>query len=221
MPSFLAPHKSQLERRHFKHPLATIVPLISDHQPFHQPGEFLISDPPPSGCGNTYGSHITTIYFAGVDSPKVNQGINYSLPPLDFDSSPCQSIPLYIFRTSASSRPKSAFSEAKSQHSQAASASPIRRREFDIVGPRSKSPGKHSKNIEGMDGVTVGAATCLLATRKHPKPPNGMCNVDQSVLLKAKSIADEAIKVRISIIFFIMHTLIKIVCEIYPRSSRT
>ncbi|KAM7540725.1 hypothetical protein Aperf_G00000024682 [Anoplocephala perfoliata] len=188
------PHQSQLERRHFKHPLIAIVPLIADHQPFHQLDELLLFDPPPSGHANAYGSHLTTTYFAGVDSPKVNLSINYSLPPLDLDPSFCQLIPLYIFRTSASSKPKSVISEAKSHRSQAASSSPARRGEFDIVNPRSKSSGKYCKILEGMDGVTVGAATCLLATRKHPKPPNGMFNVDKSVLLKAKNITDEAIK---------------------------
>nr|CDS34054.2 hypothetical transcript [Hymenolepis microstoma] len=171
-----APNRRQISRRYFKRPLVSVVPLISDHPPFHQSDELSISDPP-----DFKDNHLVIYRFALDRTPRVDRSTVCQLPPLHFPIS------------SSQSQISDVFPISKSVHLHTASLPPLAiQSEGDTF--QIQDTGTHNNSTEGMDGVAVGAATCLLASRKRLKPPNGMLNADQAVISKAKAIANEAIK---------------------------
>ncbi|KAL5113030.1 Tubulin monoglycylase TTLL3 [Taenia crassiceps] len=196
-------HRRGLERRHFKHPLVSIVPLISNHLPFHHSDEFCLSDPPTAGTVSVYGNHLATIHFACVESPEVNCSMSSSLKQLEGDNSvqiaPSQDTPIFAVHASSSIRNKTSVHEARSPLPSSTIPASKGRSPDDCLSPRSKISGCSKQNSatggtsgEGTDGIVAGSATCLLASRRSSRP--GVCTADPAVLLKAKGVADEAIK---------------------------
>ncbi|KAL5961114.1 Tubulin monoglycylase TTLL3 [Taenia solium] len=196
-------HRRSLERRHFKHPLVSIAPLISNHLPFHHSDEFCLSDPPTAGTVSVYGNHLATIHFACIESPKVNHSMSSSLKQLEGDDSvqtaSSQDAPIYAVRVSSSIRNKASVHEARSPLPPSTAPASKKRSPDNCLSPRSKASGCNkqngaigSTNGEGTDGIVVGSATCLLASRRNLKL--GACTTDPAILLKAKGVADEAIK---------------------------
>ncbi|VDL32289.1 unnamed protein product [Hymenolepis diminuta] len=173
------PNRRQINRRYFKRPLVFIVPLISDLLPFHQTDELSIFDPP-----DFHDNRLVVYHFARDKTPQVDRSTVCRLPPLDLHPGSSLSRLSDVFTTSRPEEPKSVHTASLSLLNKQSESDM-----FQIY-----DTGAHNSSIEGMDGVAVGAATCLLASRKHPKPPNGMLTADQAVLSKAKAIADEAIK---------------------------
>ncbi|VDK36639.1 unnamed protein product [Taenia asiatica] len=198
-----ASHRRSLERRHFKHPLVSIAPLISNHLPFHHSDEFCISDPPTAGTVSVYGNHLATIHFACIESPKVNHSMSSSLKQLEGNDSAqtasSQDAPIYAVRVSSSIRNKASVHEARSPLPPSTAPASKKRSPDNCLSPRSKASGCSKQNGatggtngEGTDGIVVGSATCLLASRRNLKL--GACTTDPAILLKAKGVADEAIK---------------------------
>lgn len=139
-------------------------------------------------------------HFALDKTPQIDKSTVCRLPPLDLHPGSSLSRLSDVFTTSRSGEPKSVH---------IASLPPLNKQsKSDIF--QIYDTGAHNSSIEGMDGVAVGAATCLLASRKHPKPPNGMLNADQAVLSKAKALAEEAIKVGILVHFPILHFILMV-----------
>ncbi|VDM21140.1 unnamed protein product [Hydatigera taeniaeformis] len=198
-------HRRSLERRHFKHPLVSIVPLISNHLPFHHSDELCLSDPPPVDTVSVYANHLATTHFACVESLEVNHGMSSSLKQLGEDgsaqTSPSQDAPIFAIHSSSYTRTKTPH-EVKLPLSPSTSSASKKRNSDDCLSPKSKVSGCSKQNTatnsiigEGTDGIVAGSATCLLASRRNSKPT--VCTADPAVLLKAKGVADEAIKVRI------------------------
>uniref|UniRef100_A0A158QJ27 N-acetyltransferase domain-containing protein n=1 Tax=Rodentolepis nana TaxID=102285 RepID=A0A158QJ27_RODNA len=172
----LALNRRQISRRYFKRPLVSIVPLISNHLPFHQTDELSISDPPAFKD-----SPLVIYHFALDKTPRVDRSTVCRLPPLHFDIS------------SSQSQISDVFPISKPAHLHTTSL-PLLAKQSEGDTFQILDTGTHNNSTEGMDGVAVGAATCLLASRRRLKPPNGMLNADQAAISKAKAIADEAIK---------------------------
>ncbi|CDS39932.1 protein monoglycylase ttll8 [Echinococcus multilocularis] len=196
-------HRRSLERRHFKHPLVSIAPLISNHLPFHHFDEVCLSDPPPAGTVSVYGNHLATIHFACIESPEVNHSMSTSLKQLEGDDSAqtasSQGAPIFAVHGSSSTRSKTFIPGAKLPLPSSTAPASKKRTPDDCLSPRSKVSScsrqngtSGSANAEGVDGIIAGSATCLLASRRNSKPT--VCTVDPAVLVKAKSVADEAIK---------------------------
>lgn len=112
-----------------------------------------------------------------------------------------QDAPIFAVHASSSIRNKTSGHEARSPLPLSTAPASKKRSPDDCLSPRSKVTGCSkqngvigSTNGEGTDGIVAGSATCLLASRRYSKP--GVCTADPAVLLKAKGVADEAIKVR-------------------------
>lgn len=180
----LAHNRNQINRRYFKHPLVSVAPLLSECISSNETDGLYISEPPDIR------SNQVTYYLVRDETPTFDRGTIHRLPPLEVDFSSSSSNLSEVFPTPHSKVPKPV--------NLLSATLPSRipwKEEGDLPLSLDRESHNSTNGLEGMDGVVIGAATCLLASRKNPKSPPGMLNADQATLAKAKSIADEAIKV--------------------------